>query len=399
MKRPLVVYLDSSDFSELSDVHKRTPNVIDVESKLLRWQEEGLIELRYSHIHLIEAAATNITYLNKASERFSTIKRLCGNKCFISYIKIMEAEAISLSVLNHSGLINVLSDVGNWFPEISDDEDMLGIETSVQGELNLITDRKSRRKATRAAFNQDGTLRESIRAKMRGRQSAAVDSITERYPIPHDLIENAARDFLNTGSTKKFTLALKSSLGDIDNLGKWYEHDWDKISPMSSFLREIGIDLQAALNKAVDNSIELSESYKALGYDTNQVLAFKQNSLNQMMDNLPNSYVDIMASHLGITLIQAPNFDRSPTILTLAIVSGYVGKITALSGRKARVSDFGDIYHTAFLPYVDVFRADGFTSSAISQAVKDEKLPFKSAIVSKFIELPNVIERLLEKHR
>ncbi len=49
LQRPIQVYLDSSDFSVLSQPKRRTPDIVAVEEKLLRWNEQGLIQLRFSY--------------------------------------------------------------------------------------------------------------------------------------------------------------------------------------------------------------------------------------------------------------------------------------------------------------------------------------------------------------
>ncbi|CAG9933173.1 hypothetical protein [Candidatus Nitrotoga arctica] len=66
MKNPLIIYLDSSDFSDLSNPEKRTSEIIELESQLLNWQMQGYIELRFSHVHLLEAAATEHKYADIA---------------------------------------------------------------------------------------------------------------------------------------------------------------------------------------------------------------------------------------------------------------------------------------------------------------------------------------------
>ena len=48
--RPLVIYLDSSDISVLSNSSTRTPKIIEIESQLFDLLNKGLIELYKIHL-------------------------------------------------------------------------------------------------------------------------------------------------------------------------------------------------------------------------------------------------------------------------------------------------------------------------------------------------------------
>lgn len=390
MKRPLIVYLDSSDFSVLSNSKTRTPEVVDVESQLIYWQEQGLIELRFSYVHVIEAAATEHRYSDLASNRFLQMKRLCGFNCLVDPIRILEHEATNLSKYEYVDLKNFLNDKGDWFPNIDSSKDSVKIETIVQEQINLIPDRKSRRLAISNSFDKNGKLKDEFRLKF-FKISPMVDEIAQKFPIPRYLIEAAVRNYYKSGSVDSFLDALKESLSNLDNLGLWYEKDWDRISPISSYLREIGSDVKHSLITATDRFREITENQTGLDLDKNLISSLANNSFDNLVKTLPSDFANKLAVSLGVDLIKEPSWELTPSLVTMGTVAGYVGKLTALGGRKAKVSDFGDIYHAAYLPYVDIFRADGFISSAIYAA----KLPFDTKVVGKFVELPEAIQEML----
>lgn len=174
-------------------------------------------------------------------------------------------------------------------------------------------------------------------------------------------------------------------------IGLWYERDWDRISPISTFLREIGHDVKQSLMTATDSFREISENRIELKLEKNLITSLANNSFDNLIKTLPNDFANKLAVSLGIDLIKEPSWELTPSLVTMGVVAVYVGKLTALGDRKAKVSDFGDIFHVAYLPYVDIFRADGFISSAIETA----KLPFDTKVVGKFVELPEVIQEML----
>jgi len=55
--RPLVVYLDSNDFSNLSKA-PLSPDLQSLHDRLLDLRDRGAITLRFSMVHVLEAAPT-----------------------------------------------------------------------------------------------------------------------------------------------------------------------------------------------------------------------------------------------------------------------------------------------------------------------------------------------------
>ena len=78
MNKPLIVYLDSSDYSDFSDGSKRTPEIIRIENQLLQLRDENKIEIRFSHINVIEAAPTKPEDKVSSSKRLQIIKKFVG---------------------------------------------------------------------------------------------------------------------------------------------------------------------------------------------------------------------------------------------------------------------------------------------------------------------------------
>jgi hypothetical protein len=80
------------------------------------------------------------------------------------------------------------------------------------------------------------------------------------------------------------------------------------------------------------------------------------------------------------------------TIVALCANLGRLAGITSSNNRTPRISDFGDILHSLYYPYVDVFRADAFMASVIKEA----KFRSDTDVVGKFRGLPAHIEECLK---
>jgi hypothetical protein len=75
--------------------------------------------------------------------------------------------------------------------------------------------------------------------------------------------------------------------------------------------------------------------------------------------------------------------------MMLQVASAQFAKLATLSkARKLRHSDASDLLHSQYLPYVDLFRADNYTSSLISNtaAVKRTKLVPDTFALPKMIQ-------------
>jgi hypothetical protein len=391
MSKPLIIYLDSSDISNFSDPSKRTQELVDVEKQLLLWLEQGKIEFRFSHVHVIEAAPTAFQHVALATKRFSYIKQLCGYKCFVSPITILESEIKRLSGIDGDFL--VLNDKGEWFPAIDNSDDFFNFEENYKKEIEAFP-RKQRRAAERKYFDKNGNLNAKARENIQSSAPEVVKEICIKYPISQTNMDLAYQQFLKTGSMNLFLDEAKKSLADMDCIGEWYQRQWDLIIPNSSYLREIGENLKASFTPVSDNIRNLNEKSNVSGLSHAEINNLTNKSFNELLSTIPKGIAEKFALNLGVKLTQDVSWKLTPALMTLTTLFVSVARLIAVNGQKPRTSDFGDIYHAAFLPYVDVFRADASIASAIQQA----KLPFKTLVVPKLVELPAQISQLL-KHK
>src|SRR5258708_4415786 len=82
---PIPVYLDSSDYSTLSDSArlKSDPRLGEVLRDLLGFRDAGTCEFRYSAVHVLEMTPVDPTALEKSLSRIGLMQDLCGEKCLI----------------------------------------------------------------------------------------------------------------------------------------------------------------------------------------------------------------------------------------------------------------------------------------------------------------------------
>lgn len=395
MSRPLVIYLDSSDYSIFCDVSKRTPELVSIENKLLQFRDENKVEFRFSHINVIEAAPIKAEDRLVSSKRLDVIKKFCGCKCLISYVSIIENEIECLSkMLPSPTQLNYLNNDGIWFPSLTGIKEFSYLADNIRQEISKIPDRKDRRQAQRKFFNEDGSVK-NAKTYLKGNVDSFTKEICTKYPFTEEKAKLAAQSYFNNGSTANFVRLLSDSLSKLENISKWYEISWDEATQLSSFLREIGGDIMKSLGQLKDNNWpELLNDYKLQGLSDGQIKQRMNESFNGLLSTLPITILKRLNLSHASTSNQEVSWELCPSLLTLTALSVSLAKLNLLTSRKAKNSDFGDILHTTYLPHVDIFRCDGNTASIIEQA----KLPIKTRVVSKLIDLPKEIDSLLMRN-
>ncbi|MDP8566627.1 hypothetical protein [Methylophilus aquaticus] len=394
MSRPLVVYLDSSDYSIFSDASRRTPELNRIESKLLQLRDENKIEFRFSHINIIEAAPIKTEDRLSSSQRLETIKRFCGCKCLVSYVFVIENEIESLSNMRPIPTqLNHLNDDGIWFPSLADIKEFSYLADDIRENISKIPDRKKRRQAQRKSFNPDGSVKNAA-GYLKGTVDSFAKEICSKYPLTEESAKLAAQSYFNNGSTANFVRLLSDSLSKLENISKWYELSWDEATQLSSFLREIGGNLLKSLEQLKNESTVLANDYKLEGLSDSQIKSRMNESFSGLLNSLPISMLKSLNVSHASTSNQEISWELCPSLLTLTTLSVNLVKLNSLTSRKAKNSDFGDILHATYLPHVDIFRCDGNTASIIEQA----KLPIKTRVVSKLTDLPKEIENLLMRN-
>ncbi len=397
--KPLQVYLDSSDFSVLSDTKNRTEKHDDIEQRLMSWQAAGAIQLRFSYAHVVEAAPTTATSLEVARDRFRCIQRLCGKACLADPYALFEAEIRLLGELELAeNDLRVYRDGGDWTPSIDSSE--IGppsTTTRFREEFDSMgLARAPRRKLERELFDQNGGLRLAARPRLRAMSPSFIEQASHQYPLTQKALRDLSDYSLGIGSREKATQGIMDSLNDLESFGEWYARDWERVTPLSQTLRQDGERLRESMLKLAEDVRQICEHHNRDGQSTELVATELQKAFQTVLRDRPTAFIRKLAAEQGFDLPQTiENVWRAASLMTVAHLTCHVGRLSALipkGVRKPKTSDFGDILHAAYLPHVDIFRADGFMANAIA----DAKLPCNATIVGKLTDLPMAIERRLE---
>ena len=93
----LQVYLDSSDYSVLSDPARANAQLMAIRDRLFNWAASGDVEFRFSAAHIVEMSPLKPAHSSAAKMRAEMLAALCGRKTLISFDKLIIAEINTLA--------------------------------------------------------------------------------------------------------------------------------------------------------------------------------------------------------------------------------------------------------------------------------------------------------------
>ncbi len=115
MTNAIRIFLDSSDYSVLSDTSKQNPALADVLQKLLDLKDLDRIRFYYSGTILSEMAPLDPAYSSAAEQRTDMLVRLCGTNALAWHSTILASELASAYEVA-GPVFSVHSDTGDWYP-------------------------------------------------------------------------------------------------------------------------------------------------------------------------------------------------------------------------------------------------------------------------------------------
>ncbi|MFV0889658.1 hypothetical protein ACNKH9_23225 [Metapseudomonas otitidis] len=346
MSTSIRVYLDSSDFSNLSQPSgKNTALMRNIRSKLINWVKKGEIEIRYSMAHIMEAVPVDLKTAELGRRRLDCIRQLCGKKVFTDPITLVTQE------LSQSSDVPLTSDRGHWFPGM----------TKLWDETVDLTpeplDSRNERRLLRSAIKSDAQFNNELQ------------DLLDNYPITK---KYAVAWLTKQQPGDSVARAIQNSVSDLDFLCEWYIKHWNKSTLYSTAIREQGKEFSGLLTTAARDMKALHLELENEGVKSSEAQKRLTACAKKLAENMSQEVVDGLskedvppASIVSASLESTPSIYVFSELLTQIFLTSVV---TVKNTRKARDSDLGDLMHSIYLPYVDIFRADGATASALHNA-------------------------------
>ncbi len=395
MAPPLVVYLDTQDYSRFGDVLRGKSNS-ETEAlfrKLENYRAEGDVIFPISMPILGELLQYDAQHRETTFKKAEAVERLCGRWALPYPSRLMAAEiaivARCLGLIQKTSSIDILSDERYWYPNISDifenfrDTLLQAAKTEIAG----LGSRSDRRRTAKQVRKMDF---------LKAAQNAA-PQIAARYQIPIIAITNSIVSFLN-GSITSYEASrnLFSYISEPVAFVSTYFENIESDRTLPQWVGGFGRELSNTLEDLRQQLRPLMDA----GAQPNEVRAmFAKLSLQMGRRMIRIAYNNV--SEFGVDNALFDRFnnetklaDRIKSCTVIGeIVGGYANCVTGLSGgREAKIERGfgGDLMHALYLPHVDLWRAD----RNFSEIIKNTLPNYASRVVNTVTALPAQIEAL-----
>lgn len=396
----ITCYLDSQDYSTLTDPKTLSDEKIEVRQALKALAKQGHVKFLFSSTALSEIVALTPNAAKLAELRGELLSELCGNNALVSLDRLIEAE-VSALIANKPPPTSMIDPNGNWFPDLGDID---STDTPWQlvrqraerdfGELGM--SRQQRRAASRKIV-KNGLPRGEFKAQLASQNSTAfATTLQQKYPMKPDHAEVLARYFLGRADKVEFTEALKASLRDPKWMMKWFTETHSMSSGIADIVRAPARDMAEGLHKLIklltDRALVLLQD----GSEVNPTS--KHGELSRYWEAMPARMlvrqVEEYATKrkLSIEIFSGSDVDHhcpGMSATVRALCSSVWENVTGARKELPSNSQPVDAMHAMYAPYVNVFRADRYMAPHIEKQVRKHG----TVVVSRLTQLVDVLKR------
>lgn len=377
----ITCYLDSQDYSALTDPKLGTPERSQIKDALLHLSRSKQVRFAFSAAAVCESVPLTVDATQLAERKAELLSELCGSNALVSFDRLLDAEANALA-RKSAPPMDMFDPDGRWFPKFSIDEKpqrpMERVRELAEADMRAMgLSRQERRAKSRTLF-KNGKPRLALRTHLDQQDpSAFAVEMLKKYPMRPEYAEVMMRYAMGRATEKDFSEALMSSLSDPRWMMKWFTTQHAMSSPIAEIVRKPGRELGQAMRTLVEDSARWAESLRDSGLDTDPTGKTGEISSRwkEMEERQLVSITSQVASARGIELgkYQPSDVGTCCPGITACVRSLYSSVWANVGGgRKEEPSDSQpvDALHAFYAPYVKVFRADRFMAPHIQKQVR-----------------------------
>lgn len=361
-RTPPLIYLDSCDYSNLSKPGIDGPDARQL-AALRALKNRGEAIFVFSGAHISEMSPMDQQYASAASERTRLMVELCGRNTMISFDRLMKAELARLATQDPQSVTAMDGD-GEWFPDMGalmspiDELDVAGALKQQMDQHGM--NRKMRRILKAGTTDKHGRFRSDI--EQRCGQRLDYSELLERTPMrPRDMTV-LKRYLLGKATREEADKAFLESLRDPSYMAQWFIHHHHKMGAIGDWVRRPARELIESCEQTLSN---LCTQLEALP-ESERAAVMAGVSGERWAKLKKQGVIDIVNRLLVRLLPGAPGCDDAGNIELCCpgifiCISAFYDSLQKSFGERPRAmkaSDFVDVIHALYIPYVSYFRAD-----------------------------------------
>ena len=369
---PKLVYLDSSDFSNLSnpDQDLSSENRL-VLARLRQHKEAGTAIFFMSAIHLAEAVHAATIYKPAAVRRALLMRELCGTN-FLKFAtdlprlelrKVLKGEAFASLTTEE-----LTSQKGEWFGFESSLDSLPDLRRDAMRKIDEVFSKLPRyeRRKRKSELN---LKKQSSHAKWRELIETSTPATFSDFPFSLVARKATISWFLQELSDKNFREEILKVMRDPYAMFGFLLDATSHRGTLYELVRKQGRDTARDLGKMVSDQFPALTAIAVLGEKVDLTGLMNQAcSRPDFLRKFISAYADVGYDHIGddeVANVVAACPSLSTFIETakahlLALSLAHITRIRAgnFSVKEVGHSDFGDLMHSFYAPYFDVFRCD-----------------------------------------
>lgn len=351
-----VVYLDSRDYSRMSNPRDANPSHIDARNRLLAMVDAGLVQLPYSWAHVAEMSLDRSTDADAAMARLRLMEKLANGQSLRHPAGIVSIEAATTPPQDRY-------EFGTWHP---DPEGLRRrVESAVEGLRAFL---ESRTAAHRAAIYRLATdasvVFPVLPPQMAARSTFSVDTMRELLRLILDAEIPAATElYLSELTYPSAFCEAAAARGQPSGVAENFE-----------YLRERSVQI-LHLGK---------ERWKQFNRNSEFIKRFR----NLPEDDLVPMFVQQLAPGLSVSDVR-----RLHGAVFATKVMAQLYRDSSATDRNIQPSDGGDILHSFYVPYVDAISCDGHIVQVLNR-IK----PTARILSGAPLQIAAAIEDLVDAH-
>jgi hypothetical protein len=393
----LTVYLDSSDYSNYAAIDRQPASIQQSFAELnsLLVAESWIAPV--SMIHVVECAHKTSESRPYAVGRAAALKRFSRGTSIQWFVDLALRE--SMRVLNLRTDNSPIGKSDDWLPIELRPGDSLSIgmvkESFSKKMIEEGIHRSQRRRVERQLFKK-GRPTPELRRMVAGMAESVRTTMHQQIPLSPAFFEGHAIEkyLLGEMSEREWNLEVRKCFGDVELIIGHYLDRFDQSGQVNFWLHRASEAIASVMEDTISKAISLGLSDSDMRRGARDIS--NRLDLRQKLLSIVWKYGQARLVDLGVTPERWKNEVVDSDVWALPGLDVYVETVKVFvrevlssvsDPRKVKRGDSGDLLHCIYLPYVDLFRADGASVNRLSQSAPQ----YRGKLVSKLADLPTRI--------
>jgi hypothetical protein len=401
---PKMIYLDSSDFSNLSRPESQISSTNNEILSLLREHKKNRTAAFFmSAVHFSETVHAADEHKEAALRRSELMQELCEGNILRFPTELPKLELKKALTGNATATLSpeeLMSERGQWFGFDANLDSLVEARQTLNSEIHKLLTPMPRRERRKLQSELDLRKR---RSHKKWREIIGSAPATDQFPANILGSESTIDWFLNEINDQQYREQTLTVMHNPHLMFKYVVDETKNRQQLYDIIRNQGAATLADLERSTES---MKAALSAIAFSDVKI------DLGQLINDLClqpsflrgtiSAYADVSSAHiadddLSNIIMSCPSLhsqiEASKSYLLMRAHS-FISRLRAgqTTPKPAQPSDFGDLMHAFYAPYFDIFRCD-----ARFGAVLKRHQPIRTRIADRISDLPRMLSSVSDR--